>query len=128
VPGRNVTIAAIAVGGALGSVLRYLLSSSTQQWVGRAFPLGTLLVNFIGCFAIGLLCVWLIERAPVSEAWRAFWMVGVLGGFTTFSTFSLDAFELVQDGNAMRAVVYIAASLVLCLGGTVLGVVLARSI
>lgn len=121
------TIVAIATGGALGSVLRYLLSAGTQQWVGRAFPVGTLLVNVIGCFAIGLLCVWLIERGAVGEAWRSFWMVGVLGGFTTFSTFSLDAFELVHDGHLGRAAAYVVASVVLCLAGTALGVILARA-
>lgn len=121
------TIVAIAIGGALGSVLRYLLSAGTQQWVGRAFPIGTLLVNVIGCCAIGVLCVWLIERGSVSDAWRSFWMVGVLGGFTTFSTFSLDAFELVQDGHLGRAAAYVIVSLLLCLGGTVLGVSLARA-
>lgn len=121
------TIVAIAAGGALGSVLRYLLSAGTQQWVGRAFPLGTLLVNVMGCCAIGVLCVWLIERGSVGEAWRSFWMVGVLGGFTTFSTFSLDAFELVQDGHMGRAVAYVVASFVLCLAGTVLGVTFARA-
>jgi CrcB protein len=122
-----VTLVAIATGGAFGSVLRYLLSAGTQQWVGRAFPVGTLLVNVIGCFAIGLLCVWLIERGNVGEAWRSFWMIGVLGGFTTFSTFSLDAFELVQDGHMGRAVAYVVASVVLCLSGTALGVILARA-
>lgn len=121
------TIVAIAAGGALGSVLRYLLSAGIQQWVGRVFPVGTLLVNVIGCCAIGVLCVWLIERGSVGEAWRSFWMVGVLGGFTTFSTFSLDAFELVQDGHVGRAAAYVAVSLLLCLGGTALGVILARS-
>jgi CrcB protein len=122
-----VTLVAIAIGGAFGSVLRYLLSAGTQQWVGRAFPVGTLLVNVTGCFAIGLLCVWLIERGNVGEAWRSFWMIGVLGGFTTFSTFSLDAFELVQDGHMGRAVAYVVASVVLCLSGTALGVILART-
>lgn len=120
------TIVAIATGGALGSVLRYLLSAGTQQWVGRAFPVGTLLVNVIGCFAIGVLCVGLIERGNVGDAWRSFWMVGVLGGFTTFSTFSLDAFELAQDGHSGRAAAYVVASLLACLGGTLLGVSLAR--
>lgn len=121
-------IGAVAAGGAVGSVLRYLLSAGLQQWAGRAFPLGSLVVNVLGCFAIGALYVWLIGRAPVAEAWRVFWMVGVLGGFTTFSTFTLDFFELVQTGYVGRAVAYVAASLMLCIGGTVLGVVAARGV
>lgn len=126
--GGGSVIWAIAAGGAVGSVLRYLLSAGLQQWVGRAFPLGTLVVNVAGCCAIGALCVWLIERGAVAETWRAFWMIGVLGGFTTFSTFSLDFFELVQDGHVGRAVAYMVASVVLCIGATALGVLAARAI
>lgn len=118
---------AVAAGGALGSVCRYLLSASVQQWAGRSFPWGTLLVNFAGCCAIGVLCVWFIERSQVGEGWRLFWMVGVLGGFTTFSTFSLEAFELAQHGRPGTAILYAASSLLLCVGGTVAGIMAARS-
>jgi len=120
------TVGAVAAGGALGSVLRYAVSAGMQQWLGRSFPFGTLFVNFLGSCAIGLLFVWFVERAGFGDVWRLFWMVGVLGGFTTFSAFSLDAFVLVQEGRAGSAALYVMLSLILCLGGTAIGVLVAR--
>lgn len=121
-------IVAIAGGGALGSVLRYLMATGVQKRVGLLFPLGTLAVNVLGCLVIGLLFVWLVERSPVTDPWRSFWLVGVLGGYTTFSAFSLETVTLIEHGQWGRAMIYVVASVVLCLAATVCGFWLARQV
>lgn len=117
---------AIALGGALGSVLRYLMSMGVQNAVGRAFPLGTLTVNVLGSFAIGVLYVVLLEKAAAAP-WRLFWIVGVLGGFTTFSSFSLETFGLLSEGAYGKALLNVGLSVGLCLLATWAGIVAARS-
>ena len=121
----NVWIA-IGTGGAIGSVLRYALAMSVQRWAGTGFPLGTVIVNILGSFTIGLLYVWLIERMGAPHALRLFLIVGVLGGFTTFSSFSLETVTLVMESSYGYALLNIAASVALCLLGTRFGMVLAR--
>ena len=121
-------VIAIAVGGAFGSVLRYGLSTWVHTLVGRGFPYGTLAVNVLGCLAMGFLFVLLVERMGESALWRAGLLIGVLGGFTTFSTFSIETFNLVEQGAMAKAAANMAASLVLCVGATWLGVILARQI
>ena len=121
-------IAAIALGGALGSVLRYLMASGVQIAAGRQFPFGTLSVNVLGSFAIGLLYVWLVERSMASLELRAFLLVGVLGGFTTFSSFSLETFNLITEAAYGRALANVAFSVVLCVAGTWLGVAFGRQL
>ena len=121
-------VIAIAVGGAFGSVLRYVLSTWVHTLVGRGFPYGTLAVNVLGCLAMGILFVLLVERMGESAVWRAGLLIGVLGGFTTFSTFSIETFNLVEQGAMAKAAANMAASLVLCVGATWLGVILARQI
>ena len=122
------TIVAIALGGALGSVLRYLLANAVQTFAGRQFPLGTLVVNATGSLLIGLLYVWLLERTSAGVAARAFWMVGVLGGFTTFSSFSLETFNLVTQAAYGRALMNIVLSVALCIGATWVGVLAGRQL
>ena len=119
---------AIAVGGALGSVMRYGLSIWVHTLVGRGFPYGTLAVNVLGCLAMGILFVLLVERMGAGAVWRAGLLIGVLGGFTTFSTFSIETFNLIEQGAMAKAAGNMAASLVLCVGATWLGVILARQI
>jgi CrcB protein len=119
-------ILVIAGGGALGSVLRYVLASSIQRATGFTFPLGTLVVNVLGCFAIGLLYMWLIERVGARPELRGFLVVGVLGGFTTFSSFSLETVMLMMQASYGRAALNVAASVVVCLIGTMLGIALGR--
>ena len=121
-------VIAIAVGGAFGSVLRYGLSTWVHTLVGRGFPYGTLAVNVLGCLAMGFLFVLLVERMGESALWRAGLLIGVLGGFTTFSTFSIETFNLIEQGAMAKAAGNMAASLVLCVGATWLGVILARQI
>jgi CrcB protein len=120
----------IAVGGALGSVGRFWLSGALAQRYGETFPIGTLLVNVTGSLAIGFFATltspdgrWL---APVG--FRQFFIYGVLGGYTTFSSFSLQTLELAQDGQWLRATVNAAGSVVLCLAAVWLGHMLAAGI
>ncbi|MEQ8965658.1 MAG: fluoride efflux transporter CrcB [Azospirillaceae bacterium] len=107
-------ILAIALGGAVGAVGRYLAMSAVGHWMGHGFPWGTLAVNVAGSAAMGVL----IEASALvwspSPAVRALIVVGVLGAFTTFSTFSLDAVFLLERGRFAAAAAYVAGSVVLC--------------
>jgi len=120
------TLALVALGGALGAVLRFLVSSGVAALVGRGFPYGTLLVNVIGSGAIGMLYVLLIERLLAAPGWRAFLVVGLLGALTTFSTFSLETLQLLESGLAGRAVLNIAVNVALCLAACWVGLVAMR--
>ena len=119
-------LAAIAIGGAAGSVLRYGVSQGIHTLVGRGFPWGTLVVNSLGSLLVGFLFVYLVERSAVSEVLRAALFIGLLGGFTTFSTFSLETLALIEEASYIKAVINIFISVVLCLGGAWLGMTLAR--
>jgi CrcB protein len=116
----------VAGGGAVGSVLRYLLASTIQRLTGLMFPLGTVVVNILGCLAIGLLYVWIIERAGGRPDLRALLMIGVLGGFTTFSSFSLETVTLMMQGSYASAALNVAVSVIACVLGTMLGIAIAR--
>lgn len=116
----------IAIGGAIGSVLRYLIQVQSLQWLGDAFPYGTLLVNVLGSLLIGFLSFLFLERITVSEEVRLAVLVGVLGGFTTFSTFSLETFNFIQQGDYFIAVGNVFLSMSLCLLACFLGISLAR--
>lgn len=121
-------VLAIAAGGALGSVLRYWLSTGVHSWLGRGFPYGTLVVNVLGCLVMGFLFVLFLERLADSAVLRAGVLIGVLGGFTTFSSFSIETFSLIEQGAWPQALLNMFASLLLCLAATALGVLLARQI
>lgn len=116
----------VACGGALGALARWLASSALQRLSGASYPLGTLAVNALGCLAAGWLVGWLESRSSASEAMRLFLVVGVLGGFTTFSAFGVETLVLARDGRGGAAVAYVAASLALGLGAAALGWRLAR--
>jgi CrcB protein len=104
----------IALGGASGAVARYLLAGWAHSlWEGQ-LPLGTLLVNIMGSFGIGIVYVLLVEKQLIHQDWRGVLMVGFLGAFTTFSTFSLEAISLIEAGQPINAAVYMVASAVLC--------------
>ena len=119
-------IALVAVGGAVGSVARYLMASSIQSSTGWSFPIGTVLVNILGCFLIGILYVLLVARPDPRQDLRALLMVGVMGGFTTFSSFSLETVTMAMNGNYTGATLNVVLSVAACLAGTVLGISLAR--
>jgi len=118
----------VAIGGAIGSVLRYLVQTQSTHWFGASFPYGTLLVNVLGSLLIGFLSFLLLERLTVPDEIRFAILAGVLGGFTTFSTFSLDTIALLQQGNLLSAVANILLSVGLCLFACFLGLSLARAI
>jgi CrcB protein len=105
-----VLILTIAIGGALGSVLRYELSKLLQAKAGLNFPIGTFVVNFLACFFIGLFFSYLVEKMNVSPGMRAFLITGFLGGFSTFSTFSYESYYLLVNGELLKFVLYILGS------------------
>jgi len=119
---------AVAAGGAAGAVLRWLMAGAVQRFSGGAFPWGTFAVNALGSFLLGFLFVWLIERSTVSELVRLTLTVGMLGAFTTFSTYSLESIRLLQEGALDMAAANVFGQVVVCLVLTWLGIQLARAI
>lgn len=120
---------AVALGGSLGSVLRFLVSTGTYQWLGRGFPYGTLAVNVIGSFLIGLLAEALIlQRIAFALEYRAGILVGIMGGFTTFSSFSLETIYLIEQGSFTKAALNVLISLIACLLAVWLGLLSGRSL
>jgi camphor resistance protein CrcB len=97
---------AIAIGGAIGSLLRFYLSKFLQKKFGVEFPVGTLIVNLTGAFFIGLFFSYLVEKLDISVELRAFLITGLLGGFTTFSTFSYESFNLIVNGEYLKFFAY----------------------
>jgi CrcB protein len=118
-------IALIGAGGALGALLRYGLSGLAHLFLGETFPWGTLTVNVVGCFFIGLFWAF-SERSPMTPAVRIFLLTGTLGAFTTFSTFGLETFSLLRDGEIALAAGNILAHNVIGLAAVIAGFFLAR--
>ena len=118
----------IAIGGAIGSVLRYLIQVQSNHWFGSEFPYGTFIVNVVGSLLIGFLSFVLVERVSVPEEIRFAILVGVLGGFTTFSTFSLDTLNFILQGNYSVAMGNVLLNVGICLLACFLGLSLARAI
>jgi len=118
---------AVAAGGAIGALSRYWLMYWVNALGPTRYPWGTLLVNVLGCCAVGVLYVIISERLVLSEQWRGLLVVGYLGAFTTFSTFSLDALVLIQEGRLLPALAYVGMSVLLCLAGTWLGISVMRA-
>lgn len=116
----------VGAGGFVGASLRYVAGGLVHRVLSPEFPWGTLLVNVTGCFAIGFLAALADERGPLGPTGRLFWMVGVLGGFTTFSTFGYETFALAREGSHALALGNTLAQIVLGLGAVWAGVVLAR--
>jgi fluoride exporter len=119
---------AIAAGGAVGAVMRWLLAGSIQRLAGGAFPWGTFAVNALGSFFIGFLFVYLVERSSAGELVRLGVTVGLLGALTTFSTYSLESLRLLQSGAMVMALGNILGQVVVCLPLTWLGIQLARTL
>ncbi len=116
----------VALGGALGSVARYGMTAAIGRFMGAGFPWGTLAVNVLGSFIMGILVEIFVKELPIIQELRAFLAVGVLGGFTTFSAFSLDAVTLIERGEINAAAVYVLASVVLSVSALFLGLWLMR--
>ncbi len=114
------TLLIIGTGGFIGSIFRYLVSRSVQEKFTTAFPLGTLSVNILGCFLIGVVLSW-SERGGFNADWRMFLATGLCGGFTTFSAFSNETLALMRDGQWMYAGAYIAISIITGLAATFTG-------
>lgn len=123
-----VNILYIAGGGALGALLRYWMSTLMDNIFGHDFPYGTLSVNVIGSVAIGLLYMVSVERFTISVELRAGLMIGLLGAFTTFSSFSLETLTLIQSGQQVKAVLNVILSVTLCLIGCWAGMALGKQI
>lgn len=105
----------IAFGGAFGAVLRFFVSTGVYQWLGRGFPYGTLTVNVLGSFMIGLLTEALVlQRAAITIEYRSAILVGMLGSFTTFSTFSLETLYLLEQGSIVKALLNVLISVAAC--------------
>ena len=119
---------AVAAGGALGAVARHLMAHQVALLSGHGFPWGTLFVNVLGSFLLGGLIEILAITWSPSEALRGFLVVGVLGAFTTFSTFSMDAFLLYERGQWMAAALYTTASVVLSFVGLIVGLRIFRMV
>jgi len=121
-------LSAIAAGGAFGAIMRFLVSNRVYAWLGRDFPYGTLSVNVIGSFFIGIAFVLLTERLTVGAELRAFIMIGFLGAFTTFSTFSMESLFLLQEGLLFKAISNVLLNVLLCIFATWGGIIVSRSL
>ncbi|MHB8562761.1 MAG: fluoride efflux transporter CrcB [Acidiferrobacteraceae bacterium] len=119
---------AISVGGAFGCVARYYLEVLIPEIFGSGFPYATLTINVLGAFFMGFLFIETLERIAIAPAVRTGVLTGVLGGFTTFSTFSMEVVLLLQQGEAARAALYVASSLAMGLGAAFAGAYIARNL
>ncbi len=117
---------AIAVGGAVGAVGRFWISSWVNASFGKSFPCGTLVVNVLGSLVMGMLFVLLEERVTTDPIWRSFLMIGLLGAFTTFSTFSIETLQLLESGALLRAGLNMLVSVVSCVLAAWAGTLVAR--
>ncbi len=120
------TLICIAVGGGIGSVLRYLVTLITQKYSTTYFPIATFIVNIVGCFLIGVAVSWLEKNQLMNSNLKWLIVTGLLGGFTTFSAFGYENIKLLQNGNIGTAFFYISCSIILGLGAVWLGLSLMK--
>ena len=117
----------VFLGGGLGAALRHGINLGVARWFGTTFPLATLFINVSGSLVMGLIAGYFAFRGSDSQHWRLFLTTGILGGYTTFSTFSLDVAFLYERGEIMQTALYIAGSVALSIFGIFLGLAVARS-
>ncbi len=116
------TITLVGIGGAIGSILRYFASAGIQNKFLSSFPFGTLCINISGCFLIGIIYAF-AEKNDISPEWRFFLATGICGGYTTFSTFSLESLSLIRNGEILYATLYITLSVMLGVLATFLPII-----
>lgn len=119
---------AVAGGGAIGAVLRYMVHMVSLKIAGGGFPVGTMSVNILGSFAMGFLTAAFMASWQADDVIKLFLLTGALGAFTTFSAFSLDALTLYERGEVVAAVIYVVGSVALSIGALIVGVFVARSV
>lgn len=117
----------VFLGAGLGGVLRHAVNVASVRWTGGQFPYSTLIVNVAGSLAIGLLAGWFAHRTGLDPQWKLFLATGILGGFTTFSAFSLDVALLIERNDHGLAALYVAGSVLLSIAAVLIGLLLFRS-
>ena len=121
-------ILAVATGGALGAVARYVINNSFLAFVSLSFPLPTFLINITGSLLIGFILTLAAEKVEIGENLKLFLSVGFLGAYTTFSTFEFETFQLIRERQSATALLYVLSSVAIGLGGVLFGVWLARKL
>ena len=116
----------VGIGGFLGSIGRYYTQILFNKIFNNPFPLGTMTANVVGCFIIGIIFALGLRQGSLSNEWKLFLAVGFCGGYTTFSSFSLENLNLVQSGHYMLAIFYTLASVMLGFGATLLAIIIFR--
>lgn len=116
----------VFVGGGLGATLRHVINMTCARCMGAAFPWGTFIINITGSTVMGLIAGYLAYKGEASQPWRLFLMTGILGGYTTFSAFSLDTAVLYERGDLGLALTYVLGSVVLSIAGLFAGLALVR--
>jgi CrcB protein len=118
----------VFLGAGLGGALRHGVNLGAARWIGPGIGHGTLIVNIVGSFVMGALAAYFAFKGEASQPWRLFLTTGILGGFTTFSAFSLDAALLYERGEIVNAALYIAASVVLSIAALFAGLLIVRQL